>query len=95
MPRQCTTSGAFAATGLPQLLAALVIFGLVVAVTRFVSLGSILASLSLPLSSQFWRHDLEAAVLGLALFCLIVFRHSGNIRRLARGQERKLGERVG
>lgn len=89
-----TTVGAFAAAGPPQLLVALAVFLVVIAATRFVSLGSLLAAFSLPLTSYFWRNDREAAALGAVLFLLILTRHGSNIHRLAHGKERRLGERV-
>ena len=76
-------------------LAALVFLG-VVAWTRFVSLGSILAAVAIPLFLLL-QHSLTRPVefpgplLGAALTgaALIVFAHRGNIRRLVAGTEIK------
>jgi glycerol-3-phosphate acyltransferase PlsY len=90
-----TAMGAFAVLAPLPLLLSLAVFGGAVAATRYVSLGSLLAALSFPLIVFFWREDMGLALLGLAIFVLIAFRHAGNIRRLIRGSERKLGQKVG
>jgi glycerol-3-phosphate acyltransferase PlsY len=89
-----TAMGAFAVLATGPFLISLAIFAGVVAVTRYVSLGSLLASLSFPLIVFFWRGDTGLALLGLTLFALIALRHSGNIKRLAKGEERKLGQKA-
>jgi glycerol-3-phosphate acyltransferase PlsY len=76
-------------------LAALV-FLLVVALTRYVSLGSILAAVAIPLfvllqnafiqPTEFFAPTITVAIVGAAL---IVFAHRANIRRLLQGTESK------
>jgi glycerol-3-phosphate acyltransferase PlsY len=80
-------------------LIALGVFAIVVAATRYVSLGSILAALSLPflaLLPGFYGTASEllffmgfAAAAGL----LIILRHLPNIKRLVTGTESKLGQK--
>jgi glycerol-3-phosphate acyltransferase PlsY len=89
-----TALGAFAVLATWPFLFSLAIFAGVVALTRYVSLGSLLASLSFPLIVFFWRGDEGLALLGLTLFALIALRHSGNIKRLVKGEERKLGQKA-
>ncbi|MEO8277680.1 MAG: glycerol-3-phosphate 1-O-acyltransferase PlsY [Thermoanaerobaculia bacterium] len=79
---------------------ALAIFLLVVISTRLVSLGSVLAAMALPAVELFYvRLGLSPPVargtLAIACACsgLVVLRHAGNIRRLVKGTERRLGER--
>ena len=72
---------------------ALVVWGgflLLVALTRYVSLGSVWAGASFPFIS--WYCCPEPAVVVLAFACggLVVWQHRGNIQRLAQGSERKL-----
>lgn len=63
-------------------------------ITRYVSLGSILATVTLPVI-EWSRGAPEAVMLAAAgAAVLILFRHRGNIRRLARGTERRLGQRA-
>ncbi|MFQ5722104.1 MAG: glycerol-3-phosphate acyltransferase, partial [Candidatus Aminicenantales bacterium] len=63
-------------------------------VTRYVSLGSLLAILNLPISAWLFGADFEIIVLGIAVFLVVGFRHKANIFRLIQGKERKIGERI-
>jgi acyl phosphate:glycerol-3-phosphate acyltransferase len=77
-------------------LAGLIVFVLVVATTRFVSLGSILASLTIPVflfGKQFLFHvpvSLPLMILGVMVPLLIIFTHRSNIQRLISGNENKI-----
>ena len=88
--------GAFAGLGFHASLLSLAVFLCVILLTRFVSLGSLLAAVSYP----FFRLALGTAPDTLlwawwaALLAVIVIRHWGNIRRLLAGQERKFGRRA-
>jgi glycerol-3-phosphate acyltransferase PlsY len=62
--------------------------------TRYVSVGSLLATLTLPAVE--WSRGTQGGV-GLAAVgaaTLILFRHRGNVLRLLRGTERRLGQRA-
>jgi len=89
-----TAMGSYAVLAPIPFLVSLAVFVGVIAATRYVSLGSLLASLSFPLIVYFSRGDGNLAALGLAVFAVIALRHAGNIQRLFRGQERKLGQRT-
>lgn len=66
-------------------------FALVVAVTRTVSLASIVAVVLLPVAAAaFGAPGWEVAALGLCAV-LIVIRHRDNIARIRLGEERRLG----
>lgn len=78
-------------------LIAFLIFVLIVAITKYVSLGSILAALSTPVIVFFWGEKLFAqsglsAVFYFTLFIafMITVRHHANIGRLIKGCESKL-----
>lgn len=88
-----TSVGVYLVLAFKPLLIGIVVFLIIIALTRYVSLGSIMAMLSLPLSIYFVQGNQEAAILSIAIFLLIVIRHGGNIRRLVDGNERKLGEK--
>ena len=60
---------------------------------RWVSLGSILAALCVPLGALVLGQSAPAVLAALAISLLIVARHHANITRLLAGQEPKLGER--
>lgn len=77
-------------------LCALVLFVIVVAISRYVSLGSILAALSIPGFTALFLFVFGKPVLSITFFVsiflalLIVLRHHANIGRLIKGKENKL-----
>ena len=92
-----TGVGVFFVLAPVALLCAGVLFVAIVAVTRYVSLGSIVAAVTIPLFVWLQavfvepvadlRPLLAAAITGAAL---ILFAHRGNIGRLARGTESQI-----
>ena len=66
------------------------IFVVVVALTRYVSLGSILGSLACGPLLFLFGFLIGECFLGLLCSLLIVLKHEGNIRRLIAGKERRL-----
>jgi glycerol-3-phosphate acyltransferase PlsY len=78
---------------------AIILFTLVVTVTRYVSLGSILATIfilaSLLAEIAYLGADIPKAymVLAILLVILIISTHRQNIVRLIRGEEHKFGEK--
>lgn len=89
-----TAIGAYAVLAAGPLVASLVVFVVVVAATRYVSLGSLLAMLSFPVTVFLRLGDRGLVLLSLAIFALIALRHAGNIKRLIKGEERKLGQKI-
>lgn len=88
-----TSVGVFLALAFKPLLIGLGVFCVVIALTRYVSLGSMMAIMSLPVSLYLMQSDREVVILGIAIFLLVIVKHAGNIHRLVRGNERKLGEK--
>lgn len=76
-------------------LCGLIIFILVVAITRYVSLGSLIVSWLLPLNTVLFYRDssnfIHMLILSLAFTVLAYVRHKDNIKRLFSGTERKIG----
>ena len=72
---------------------ALIAWGLFAALwlmTRYVSLGSVSAAVSMPVSTWFFcGHSVLYTVLAVVIAALVVWCHRENIRRLLRGQERR------
>ena len=89
-----TAAGAFAVVSPASTLVAFLCFIGTVAVTRFVSLGSMMATLALVLMLGINRESTNVIIAGFAVSALIVFRHRGNIGRLASGNERRLTSRM-
>lgn len=77
-------------------LFATAVFALTVVMSRYVSLGSLVASWAAFGATLFsFRYDLFDRI-AIAVFCiLITVRHKDNIRRLISGTERKLGSSAG
>ncbi len=84
-----TAAGVILALTPVLLLGVLVVFVLVVAISRYVSLGSITAALAAPLLAL-WTGYVQAAELYFILAALIFFRHLDNVRRLITGRENRL-----
>jgi acyl phosphate:glycerol-3-phosphate acyltransferase len=89
-----TAAGVFGALCPPAFLGAIILFLLVVAYWRFVSLGSISAAAAMPLLIYFfWApHHAPPYIVtfgSLAAAILIVYRHDANIQRLVQGDEPK------
>lgn len=90
-----TAAGVFFATTPGPTVIALMTFIVVVAATRYVSLGSILAALALPLGEWLLGAPAPALVVSVGLAVFVLLTHRGNIRRLAAGTERRLGRSGG
>jgi acyl phosphate:glycerol-3-phosphate acyltransferase len=89
-----TAAGSFVALAPRAMLVVLVIFVLIVALTRFVSLGSVVAGAAFPLC-VWWLSPAERTsptilLLIAASSLVIVLRHKDNIRRLLAGTENRL-----
>jgi glycerol-3-phosphate acyltransferase PlsY len=88
-----TAAGSFVALAPRALLIAIVLFVLVVALTRYVSLGSIVAVAAFPFF-VWWVNPAERTTIPILLFIaasslLIIVRHRDNIRRLIAGTEHR------
>ncbi len=82
-------------------LLCLMLFLVIVAVGRMVSLGSVCASTYIPVLTFIFRCYVDELSIGTVIFCtvlsalnaaIIIFKHGSNMRRLAEGTERRIGE---
>jgi glycerol-3-phosphate acyltransferase PlsY len=73
----------------------LLFVGAVIGITRYVSLGSLLGVLILPLLFYLFGYDPAFIWFGTAMAVLVAARHHTNIGRLLRGTESKLGQKTG
>ncbi len=87
-------AGAFGVLSPAATAIAAALFLVTVSLTRYVSLGSIAATLALPPAA--WLAGAPRAVVTSASCtgALILFRHRANLRRLLSGTERKMGTRA-
>jgi glycerol-3-phosphate acyltransferase PlsY len=88
-----TTAGAFLALAPAASLSAIGVWIVVVALTRYVSLGSIVAGLSMPIFMLLFRKPVSYVWFSLILAIALTLKHRGNMKRLVAGTERKLGQR--
>ncbi len=90
-----TGCGAFLALSPLAVGATLIVFVVTLALTRYMSLSSILATAAFPLWVFLFREPMQVLVWAVIGSALIVARHHQNIRRLLSGTERKfaLGSR--
>jgi len=87
-----TALGAYLAINPFSVVGALTVFIIVVAVSKYVSLGSIIASAVFPVM-LFERYDPKAIWPAALVSLLIILKHHENIRRLLSGTEDKFGEK--
>lgn len=90
-----TAAGVFASLNPTVMLAALLIFAIVLLATHYVSLASMVTAASIPLlfrslprGAPFWH-----VVMSIAVAIAVIVKHHSNIARLAAGTERKLGQK--
>jgi len=67
---------------------------IVIAVTKYVSLGSITAAILFPILLLIFGYDWKMVLFGVAVGGLALYRHRSNISRLLEGKENKLGQRA-
>lgn len=83
-----TAFGALLAINWVMALLCLGICGVVVLISRMVSLGSIVAALSFLVLS--WFMEPQFFIVGIFMAGILIFKHRANIVRIAKGQENKL-----
>jgi acyl phosphate:glycerol-3-phosphate acyltransferase len=87
-------AGVFAVLSPIATAVAALLFLVTVWTTRYVSLGSIAATLALPPAAWLTGEPAAVVLAATATGALILFRHRGNIRRLRAGTERRMGRRT-
>ncbi len=90
-----TAGGAMFAIAPLAALASLIVFAVTVALSRYVSLGSILAAVLFPGFLALAKVPAGVIAASAPILALILIRHASNIGRLLGGTERKLGAKEG
>ncbi len=84
-----TALGVFIPTLPLPLLGALIAFIAVVLVWRYISAGSVLAAILMPILVAAFANPLPLTLAAAIIAVLIVIKHQSNLQRLLRGQESK------
>ncbi|HEX9059215.1 MAG TPA: glycerol-3-phosphate acyltransferase, partial [Clostridia bacterium] len=69
------------------------IFIVVVSISKFISLGSIIGSGMFPIVALFFKKPLNFIVFAALIGILAIIRHSANIKRILKGTESKFSLR--
>ena len=90
-----TTAGVYLALAPWAVLVALVFFIFAVALTKYVSVGSIAAAVALPVTVWILApHDFFLGIVTTALGLLAIYKHKSNLQRLHAGTENRLGRKT-
>ncbi|MGD9019815.1 MAG: glycerol-3-phosphate 1-O-acyltransferase PlsY [Desulfuromonadales bacterium] len=84
-----TALGIFLVISPAAVLGAAIVFGVAIAITRFISLGSVLAAMATPLLVLMLNEPQPIFLATLFIAALIVWRHRSNIKRLLDGSENR------
>ena len=89
-----TTLGVVFALNPTISILALIIGGVVVITTRYVSLASIFVVISIFIFTILFKQPYEFIIFSALIMILGIFKHKENIQRLKSKKERKIGEKV-
>lgn len=67
---------------------------IIIALTRYVSLGSIAGAIAVPITILIIDKPPEYFYFGIIISITIIYQHKENIKRLLRGKEAKLGQKI-
>lgn len=87
-----TGAGVFFALAPKVISISALIWIVTIGVTRYVSLGSILAALTVPILMIFFRESWILLLFGILAASFVIYRHRPNIQRLLAGTEYKFGD---
>jgi len=88
-----TGAGTFLAIAPKVVFWAVVVFVLVVVLSRYVSLGSILGAASVPLFLILYHRPWPYVIYALVAASFVIYKHRANITRLRNGMEPRITER--
>lgn len=88
-----TAAGVFLALAPWAALVCVLLFAIVVALTGYVSLGSIVAAMALPVAVYFFHYPFLLTLFTTLVALLVIYRHRSNLKRLLNGTELKFGKK--
>lgn len=86
-----TGGGVFLALAPWAVMIGFALWGVVVTLTRIVSLGSLLAALILPVAVYVTNEPPFEVWLSMGVAVFVIYAHRANVRRLVRGEEHRFG----
>lgn len=84
-----TACGVFLIISPISLFLSVLVLVFILLITRYVSLGSILAAIAMPVGLGVFDNDPIYVTLGVVIAFFIILKHSDNIKRLLKGEENK------
>lgn len=90
-----TALGVFIYINPLSVLAAIAVFGTLVYIWRYVSLGSVIAAALMPAFIGLFSGAKVDIILAVIIGGIVIYRHKENIKRLLDGNENKLGDKKG
>jgi glycerol-3-phosphate acyltransferase PlsY len=90
-----TATGVYLALDVRVVLAAMIVFAIVIIVFRMVSLASIVTAAAAPLLFRFFTTDVSfwRIVMAICIAFAIILKHHTNISRMVNGSERRMGQK--
>lgn len=85
-----TGAGVFLALNPIAVGITLALFFVLVALTKYISLGSVCSAVILPVLLMLFKSPLEYILFGLIMSLIVIWRHKENIKRLIKGTENKI-----
>lgn len=89
-----TGAGIFLVLAPKTVLTAFIVFVIVVAVSKYVSLGSLITAATFPIIMTVIGEPFPVRVLGIVVALFVIYRHIPNIKRLVAGKENKITDRM-
>ncbi|MBI5416776.1 glycerol-3-phosphate 1-O-acyltransferase PlsY [Candidatus Poribacteria bacterium] len=89
-----TSVGVWLAISYKVILIILFIWGVILYFTRYMSLSNMIASVFLFIFILVFHQTPEVISLAVITMILVIYRHKSNIKRLLKGEETKIGEKI-
>jgi len=89
-----TTFGVILALNPMISILAAIVWGMVIITTRYASLSSISAVISIIIFTILFKQPYEYIIFSIIILILTIFTHKENIKRLKLGNESKIGEKI-
>lgn len=86
-----TSCGVFVILLPKEIAVAAIVFLLAVLLTKYVSVGSLLLALTVPVCAALWGESIELVILSVTICIILSYRHKVNIKRLLIRSENKIG----